>query len=91
MSHRFFIDEDVADEAVLRGDRAHQIANVLRLRAGEVIVLVRDGIEASVELAAVTGEEVRGRVIERSASRDETRPVLTGILVSFAGGKLEMI
>jgi len=71
MSHRFFIDEDVADEAVLRGDRAHQIANVLRLRAGEVIVLVRDGIEASVELAAVTGEEVRGRVIERSASRDE--------------------
>ena len=77
MSHRFFVDEEVADDAVLRGDQAHQIANVLRLRAGELIVLVRGGVEATVELRHVSGAEVQGRVIERSVSGTEPRQRIT--------------
>lgn len=43
-------------------------------------------------LHAVSAESVLGTVarVARSASRDESRPVLTGILVRFEGGKLVM-
>lgn len=71
MTHRFFVDDEISDTPVLRGERAHQIANVLRLRPGEVIVLVRNGIEASVELQDVDDRETRGRVIQRCASQAE--------------------
>ncbi|MGH3050711.1 MAG: DNA polymerase III subunit beta [Gaiellaceae bacterium] len=46
----------------------------------------------TIETFAVAGEsllETIGRVA-RAASRDESRPVLTGVLVQFAGGKLVM-
>ena len=91
MSHRFFVDEDIADEAVLRGDRAHQIANVLRLRAGEVIVLVRGGIEASVELQHVNGDQVRGRVIERTTSSTEPLQRVTLALPLLKGDHDEQV
>ena len=71
MTHRFFVDDEIPDTPVLRGERAHQIANVLRLRPGEVIVLVRNGMEASVELQDVDDRETRGRVIQRCASKAE--------------------
>ena len=71
MTHRFFVDEEIAEHPVLRGPQAHQIANVLRLRANEVITLVRDGIEAKVQLREVTGEGVRGRVIGRCPAETE--------------------
>ena len=91
MSHRFFVDEEVADDAVLRGDRAHQIANVLRLRAGEVIVLVRGGVEALVELQDVDGDEVRGRVIERTASATEPLHRITLALPLLKGDHDEQV
>src|SRR5207247_272598 len=62
---------EIAEHPVLRGPQAHQIANVLRLRENEVITLVRDGIEAKVQLCEVTGEEVRGRVIGRCPAETE--------------------
>ena len=71
MTHRFFVDEEIPEEPVLRGDQAHQIANVLRLRPGENITLARDGVEAIVELQTVDGDEARGRVIRRGASEAE--------------------
>jgi 16S rRNA (uracil1498-N3)-methyltransferase len=71
VTHRFFVDEEIADDPVLRGDRAHQIANVLRLRPGEVITLVRNGLEASVQLQEVSESEARGRVIQRGFSEAE--------------------
>ncbi|TMF65469.1 MAG: RsmE family RNA methyltransferase, partial [Chloroflexi bacterium] len=51
LTHRFFVEDDVADAVVLRGEQAHQIANVLRLKAGEEITLVRNGVESNVVLA----------------------------------------
>jgi len=71
VTHRFFVDEEIPEEPVLRGDQAHQIANVLRLRPGENITLARDGVEAIVELQTVDGDEARGRVIRRGASEAE--------------------
>jgi 16S rRNA (uracil1498-N3)-methyltransferase len=77
MTHRFFVDEEIPDEPVLRGDRAHQIASVLRLRPGESITLVRDGTEAEVRLETVNEEEAHGRVIGRCRSETELRFGLT--------------
>jgi 16S rRNA (uracil1498-N3)-methyltransferase len=71
VSHRFFVDEEIPEEPVLRGDQAHQIATVLRLRAGEHITLARDGVEAVVELQAVEANEARGRVIRRGVCEAE--------------------
>ena len=71
MTHRFFVDEEIPEQPVLRGDQAHQIANVLRLRPGELITLARNGVEAIVELQTVEGNETRGRVIRRCASEAE--------------------
>jgi 16S rRNA (uracil1498-N3)-methyltransferase len=63
--HRFFVDERIGDEAVLRGERAHQIANVLRLAPGELVALVFGGVEAITVLDSVRSDEVRGHVRER--------------------------
>jgi len=71
VSHRFFVDEEIPEEPVLRGDQAHQIANVLRLHSGELITLARNGIEAIVELQTVETGEVRGRVIRRGVCEAE--------------------
>ena len=71
MTHRFFVDDEIPEEPVLRGDQAHQIANVLHLRPGELITLARNGVEAIVELQMVECDEARGRVIRRGASEAE--------------------
>ena len=56
---------------MLRGAQAHQIANVLRLRPGDVVTLVRDGTEAEVRLEDVTSDATSGRVLARRASERE--------------------
>jgi 16S rRNA (uracil1498-N3)-methyltransferase len=85
VSHRFFVDEEIPDQPVLRGDQAHQIANVLRLRAGELITLARDGVEAVVELQAVEAGEARGRVIRRGVCESELAFDLTLALPLLKG------
>jgi 16S rRNA (uracil1498-N3)-methyltransferase len=70
VTHRFFIDEPVGDQALLHGERAHQIATVLRLEPGELIALVWQGIEAIVVLETVAPHEVSGRVREKRKIAD---------------------
>jgi 16S rRNA (uracil1498-N3)-methyltransferase len=91
VTHRFFVDEEIPDTLVLRGDRAHQIANVLRLREGEVITLVRDGIEAAVRLDHVDGRETRGRVIAREKSDSELPVNVTLALPLLKGDHDEQV
>ena len=91
MSHRFFVDDEIGEEVALRGERAHQIANVLRLQPREVITLVRDGREATVELLTVSAEETRGRVIGRRRSETEPRRALTLALPLLKGDHDEMV
>jgi 16S rRNA (uracil1498-N3)-methyltransferase len=91
MTHRFFVDEDVAEEVVLRGEQAHQIANVLRLKAGEGITLVRNDVESMVVLQSVDAAEVRGRCISKRAVDAEPRVRLTLALPILRGDRTEEV
>ena len=92
MTHRFFVDGPIGEHALLQGERAHQIATVLRLEPGEVIALVWDGIEAIVVLEAVAPHEVSGRVREkRKIAETEPRVELTLALPLLRGERSEEV
>lgn len=91
MTHRFFVDEDVAEEVVLGGEQAHQIANVLRLKAGEQISLVRNGVESLVVLGSIGATEVRGRCISKRSADAEPRVRLTLALPILRGDRTEEV
>jgi DNA polymerase III subunit beta len=60
------------------------------LRAEDFPTLPQPSPDSRVELPAAAFVETISRVA-RSASRDETRPVLTGILISASGQELRMV
>jgi 16S rRNA (uracil1498-N3)-methyltransferase len=91
LTHRFFVEEDVAEGVVLRGEQAHQIANVLRLKAGEEITLVRNGVESNVVLASVDADQVRGRCISKRPVDGEPRVRLTLALPILRGDRTEEV
>ena len=91
MTHRFFVDEDVVEGVALHGEQSHQIANVLRLKAGDQIKLVRNGIEALVVLERVDAAEVRGRCISRQPVDSEPRTRLTLALPILRGDRTEEV
>jgi DNA polymerase-3 subunit beta len=64
--------------------------HIRTLRAEDFPPLPEPGGDAVVEVPAGAFVETIGRVA-RSASRDETRPILTGILVSASGRDLRMV
>src|SRR2546429_9223595 len=83
--HRFFVDDDPAPGAVLRGAQAHQIASVLRLSPGAEIAVVRDGFESIVVLYAVSASGVRGHVTERRPLEAELPAALPCALPCLRG------
>jgi 16S rRNA (uracil1498-N3)-methyltransferase len=91
VTHRFFVDEDVSEEVVLRGERAHQIANVLRLKVGDQISLVRNNVESRVAIERVDANEVRGRCISQRAVDAEPRVRLTLALPILRGDRTEEV
>lgn len=91
MTHRFFVDDDVGEEVVLGGDQAHQIANVLRLAAGEQIMLVRNGVESLVVLTDVDGDQVRGRCVSKRSVAAEPRVHVTLALPILRGDRTEEV
>src|SRR6266849_4832982 len=91
MSHRFFVEEDVAEKVVLRGEQAHQIANVLRLKAGDEITLVRDGTESHVVIESVDAAEVRGRCVAKLSVDAEPHVRLTLALPILRGDRTEEV
>lgn len=92
MTHRFFVEGPIGDHALLQGERAHQIATVLRLEPGEVIALVWDGVEAMVVLESVAPHEVRARVREKRPIADtEPRVQLTLALPLLRGERSEEV
>ena len=91
MTHRFFIEEDVGDTVILRGPQAHQIANVLRLRDGDEITVVRSGVESLVRLEKVDANEVRGRCLSKRAVDAEPRVQLTLALPILRGDRSEEV
>lgn len=91
MTHRFFVDEETLERAVLRGDFARQIANVLRLRPGDVITLLHAGVQSAVVLDHVETDEVTGRVIERGTAEGEPRAAVTVALPILRGQRTEEV
>jgi len=91
LTHRFFVEQDVTEEVVLRGEQAHQIANVLRLKTGEQITLVRGGTESLVVIESVDAEQVRGRCISKRSVAAEPRVRLTLALPILRGDRTEEV
>lgn len=91
MTHRFFVDEDVAEEVVLGGEQAHQIANVLRLGPGDHIMLVRNDVESLVAIQSVDAGQVRGRCLSKRAVGTEPRVRLSVALPILRGDRTEEV
>ncbi|MDP9252332.1 MAG: RsmE family RNA methyltransferase, partial [Chloroflexota bacterium] len=85
--HRFFVAPEVlqGDRVTLTGAQARQIATVLRLRAGDEIVLVADGAEAVVALDSVRPTSVTAIVRERGFTAAEPTVALTLALPVLRG------
>ena len=85
--HRFFVSPETlrTDRMTLTGPQARQIATVLRLRAGEDIVLVADGAEAIVGLESVGPTSVTAVVRERGFTAAEPTLALTLALPVLRG------
>jgi 16S rRNA (uracil1498-N3)-methyltransferase len=91
VTHRFFVDADLADHVVLVGEQAHQIAKVLRLGAGDHVTLVRNGIEALVVLESVGTSEVHARCVSKRPVDPEPRIHLTLALPILRGDRTEEV
>jgi 16S rRNA (uracil1498-N3)-methyltransferase len=91
VTHRFFVEEDVAQEVVLGGDQAHQIASVLRLGPGDHIILVRNDVESLVAIQSVDAGQVRGRCLSKRAVDAEPQVRLTVALPILRGDRTEEV
>ena len=78
--HRFFIPADWISEStvVITGKLVHQICKVLRLGAGDhIIVLDNMGWEYEIEIRKADSTRVEGRVIAKSPAGAEPRTKIT--------------
>lgn len=91
--HRFFVEAGAirGETAVLRGDQADQIASVLRLGAGDEIVLIEGSDDVLVRLDKVTRHEASGTVVSRSPNKAEPSLELTLALPLLRGDRSEEI
>lgn len=92
--HRFFISPEAIEgnRIVLKGDAAHQVKDVLRLREGDQItVLDNSGQEFRVTLAEVGRDLVVGEVTGSSAARGEPQTRITLYQALLKGPKFELV
>ena len=89
--HRFFVDRAPAEQALLAGEQARQIATVLRLQPGERILLIADLVEHEVQLEAVAPAQVTGTVVARHAVATELPFRFTLALPMLKGDRSEEV
>lgn len=92
--HRFFVAPASIqnDQVVFADAQARQLHDVLRLRAGEhVIVLDNSGNEHTVELEALARNAARGRIVETRAARGEPRTRLILYQALLKADKFEWV
>lgn len=93
--HRFFVPPETLGglaAGLLSDEIAHQIARVLRLQAGERIVLLDgSGDELVVRLTAVAPSRIEGEVEERRPGRGEPRLRLTLYQASLKGDHMDYV
>jgi 16S rRNA (uracil1498-N3)-methyltransferase len=91
---RFFVDPGriIEGEASIIGDTAHQMANVLRLKPGDrVILLDGSGCEHEAELKEIAGGEAQARIIATRNCDGEPELKLTLAMCLPKGDKLDLI
>jgi 16S rRNA (uracil1498-N3)-methyltransferase len=74
--HRFFVPSDSlkGNQATIRDLQAHQIAHVLRMQPGDVVILLdNSGWEIETRLVSVQGHVVTGEVLHRRLATGEPR------------------
>ncbi|MBI1800063.1 MAG: 16S rRNA (uracil(1498)-N(3))-methyltransferase, partial [Chloroflexi bacterium] len=94
MTPRFFISPDSLrhERVTLDAVVAHQVRHVLRLQAGDTILLLdNSGWEFEVELEAVGHDAVSGRVVDRRLAGGEPRLRLTLYQALLKADKFEWV
>ncbi len=94
MSHRFFIPPEWLTPPLvhLRGETAHQIKRVLRMQAGEkIIVLDNSGTEWRVTLTGLDQDAVRGEITDCRPAEGEPRVRLTLYQAALKAQKFEWV
>ncbi len=92
--HHFFIPpQNLTDrQAILTGEQARQIAQVLRLHVGErVVVLDNTGWEYEVRLTAVTPPQVIGDIVEKRTAVGEPSLHITLYMALLKREKFEWV
>ena len=92
--HRFFVPGDCIsqDSIVIDGGLAHRLRSVLRLGAGDhVVVLDNTGWEYEVELGAASSGRIGGRITGRSLSTAEPRTRITLYQALLKGSSFEVV
>lgn len=92
--HHFFIPpQHLTDrQAILTGEQARQVAQVLRLRPGErLVVLDNTGWEYEVQLTAVSRDQVMGKVVDRRTAVGEPAVHLTLYMALLKREKFEWV
>lgn len=94
MTHRFFVPAgSIAGDTVTFGPAmAHQLRNVLRLRAGDRVVVLDDsGLEYEVTLERVGRDEARGRIEAQREAGTEPRVRVTLYQGMLKGDRFEWV
>jgi len=93
-SNRFFVPESSIDgeQVRLSREQAHQVCHVLRLQAGQAIVVLDGaGAEYEVTLTKVTGREATGQVASRREAQGEPKVQITLFQSLLAREKFEWV
>lgn len=92
MPHRYFTRELADGQAALTGSDAHHLANVMRARPGEQVVLCGpDGLEYTGTVTAILPDRVEFSVSEGAPSKAEPDLAVTLFVGYPKQGKLEEI
>jgi len=77
--HRFFVSaENIQGKDIVLSEQAHQIRDVLRLKADEhIVVLDNQGLEYEVILTNISKNEVKGQVAEKREAMGEPNVKIT--------------
>ncbi len=92
--HRFFVPQSwiQGNRVTLTGRQAHQIARVLRMRAGDVVmVLDNSGWEIETELISVDPNVIRGEVQRRRLSQSEPRTKISLYQAMLKGSSFQYV
>ncbi|MCP4359238.1 MAG: 16S rRNA (uracil(1498)-N(3))-methyltransferase [Chloroflexi bacterium] len=92
--HRFFISPDniSAETVILTGEQARQIAYVLRMKTGDVLVVLDNvGWEYVVEITAVTRHQITAQIQEKQTAVGEPSVHITLYMALLKRDKFEWV